>query len=76
VNAKERIYVDASQPATLRHAGVSLDCLTLREAAIAWHKLPAEEKEKAAIKVNGPGGRLYKADEIARFHHGPKPAGD
>jgi len=49
--------------------------LTLREAAIAWHKLPAEEKEKAAIKVNGPGGRLYKADEIARFHHGPKPAG-
>jgi hypothetical protein len=67
------IYVDAKLPATLRHALVSLDFLTLREAVIAWRNLPDEQKRRATVKVVGKDGRLFKAADIERLHYEPKP---
>ena len=68
----EKIYVDASQPATLRHAGGSVECPTLHEAVIAWRKLPDKDRHQAIIQVNVVGGPLYTADEIDRLYHEPK----
>jgi hypothetical protein len=36
----EKIYVDASQPAVLRHLGGTFACQTLGEAMIAWDEIP------------------------------------
>jgi hypothetical protein len=36
----EKIYVDASQPAILRHLGGTFACPTLGAAMIAWDELP------------------------------------
>lgn len=67
-----KIYVDASQPATLNNgAGALTDCPTLQEAVFAWHKLPSEQKIRATVKVIG--GAVYTAHEIDRLHYGPKP---
>ena len=67
-----KIYVDASQPATLNNgAGALTDCPTLQEAVIAWRKLAPDQKIRATIKVIG--GRVYTAHEIKRLHYGPKP---
>lgn len=60
----EVIYVDASQPVTLPHAGAATHRPTVQEAAITWHKLPAEEKEPAIIIVNNPGGRVYRQTKL------------
>jgi hypothetical protein len=59
----DKIYVDASQPAILRHP-IGSACLTLQEAVIARDTLP--DKAQATIQVNG---RVYTANEIERFHH-------
>ena len=67
----DKIYVDASQPATLRHAGGSVECATLHEAVIAWRELPDKNRPQATIQVRG--GPLYTADEIDRLYHEPKP---
>ncbi len=67
------IYVDASQPAILRHTDVSVDCPTLQEAVLAWHKLSDEDRKQATIKIKRPGGEIYTANEIDRLHYGPKP---
>ena len=67
----DKIYVDASQPATLRHAGGSVECPTLHEAVIAWRALPDKDRHQATIQVLG--GPLYTADEIDRLYHEPKP---
>jgi hypothetical protein len=68
-----RIYVDASQPATLNDGAGSLtDCPTLQEAVLAWHKLPPGQKIRATVKVIG--GPVYTAHEIDRLHYGAKPA--
>jgi hypothetical protein len=49
-----KIYVDASQPATLNDgAGALTDCSTLQEAVLAWHKLPPGQKIRATVKVSG-----------------------
>ena len=66
----DKIYVDPSQPATLQYPGGSVDCPTLQEAVIAWHKLPAKDREKANIKVNVGDGPLYTAQDIDRLHYG------
>lgn len=75
MNDADKIYVDASQAATLRHAGSAVDCPTLQEAVLAWHRLPEKDRAQATIKVNirGGGGPLYAAHEIDRLHYGPKP---
>ena len=68
-----KIYVDASQPATLNDgAGALTDCPTLQEAVLAWHRLPPGQKIRATIKVIG--GPVYTAHDIDRLHYGPKPA--
>ena len=71
MNEDYKIYVDAGQPATLNDgAGILTDCATLREAALAWHRLASGQKMRATIKViSGP---VYVAHEIERFHYGPK----
>jgi hypothetical protein len=68
----DKIYVDASQPATLRHSGHSVECPTLQEAVIAWRTLPDKDRHQATIQVLG--GPLYSADEIDRLYHEPKRA--
>jgi hypothetical protein len=68
-----KIYVDASQPATLNDgAGALTDCATLQEAVLAWHRLPPGQKIRATVKVIG--GPVYTAHEMDRLHYGPKPA--
>ncbi len=69
---KGPIYVDASRPAALLHAGISTECLTLQEAVIAWHQLPEARKKATTIAVTGTGV-VYKAAEIERLHYGEKP---
>ena len=67
-----KINVDADRPATLNNgAGVLTDCATLRDAVIAWRRLPLEQKMLATVKLIG--GRVYSAQEIERLHYGPKP---
>jgi len=68
IDEDEKIYADPVQPATLRHAGGSVDCLTLGEAVIAWGNLPEAERKQATIKVNVPSGAIYNADEIDRLY--------
>jgi hypothetical protein len=64
-----KIYVDAAQPATLNDgAGKLIDCATLQEAVMAWHRLRPEQTKRATIKVFG--GPVYTAPEIVRLHFG------
>jgi hypothetical protein len=68
----DKIYVDAAQPATLNDgAGKLIDCATLQEAVMAWHRLRPEHTKRATIKVFG--GPVYAASEIVRLRFGPKP---
>ena len=63
---KDKIYADASQPATLIDGDNSIDCPTLREAVVALDHLPADRQSAAMIKV---GDRVFTAAEIDRLHH-------
>jgi hypothetical protein len=63
---EDAIYIDARQPATLHFAGKTLDCPTLREAVIAWHKLPVQDQEEATIRTSGA---VYTADDISRLRY-------
>ena len=66
-----KIYVDASQPATLNDGAGSLtDCPTLQEAVAAWRSLAPEQKIRATIRV--VGGPVYTVKQIDRLHFGPK----
>ena len=67
----EKIYVDASRPATLNNGGSLDDCPTLEEAVMAWHRLPPEQRKRATIRVMG--GPLYTATEIERLHFDREP---
>ena len=69
---EQKIYVDATRPATLNNGGVIDDCPTLQEAVIAWHRLPPEQRQRATIRVMG--GPLYTAGEIERLHYSRKPS--
>jgi hypothetical protein len=64
-------HADASQPATLRHAGSSIDCYTLQEAVLEWMRLPDEVREQATIRADD--GTIYDAREIDRLHIAPPP---
>jgi hypothetical protein len=73
VNNDYKILVDATQPATLNNGAGSLtDCPTLQEAVLAWYRLAPEQKIRATVKVIG--GRVYTAQEIARFRYGSERA--
>ena len=66
MSGEDKIYADASQPATLIDGGESIDCPTLGEAVIALDHLPADRQSAAMIKV---GDRVFTAAEIDRLHH-------
>lgn len=71
----EPIYVDASQPADLRHGTthpVTTAFLTLQEAKIAFNHLSEVEKQGATIVVRNPY-RVFKPSEIERLHKAPGP---
>ena len=61
----EKIYVNASMPATLHNGAISNDCPTLQETVAAWRKLRPEQAQRATIRIIG--GPLYTAAEIPRF---------
>jgi hypothetical protein len=63
---EEKIYADASQPATLVDGDKSIDCPTLGDAVVALDHLPEVRKSAALIKV---GDRVFTASEIDRLHH-------
>jgi hypothetical protein len=73
MNDDDKIYVDAEQPATLNDGARKLtDYLTLKEAVMAWHRLPPELTKRATIKVFG--GPVYTAAEIVRLRYRQRPA--
>ena len=63
---EDKIYADASQPATLIDDNIFIDYATLGDAVIALDKLPEPRKSAATIKV---GDRIFTASEIDRLHH-------
>ena len=63
---KDKIYADASQPATLIDGDKSIDCPTLGEAVVALDNLPADRQSAATIKVKD---RVFTTSEIDRLHH-------
>jgi hypothetical protein len=71
----EKIYVDASQPATLRYGANVIDCPTLQEAVLVFDRLPEKDREQATIKVSVPNGPTYAAKEIDRLYIAPKKKG-
>jgi hypothetical protein len=66
----EKIYVDASQPASLLDGEAVTDCPTLQEAIIAWHRLPSERQRTATIRT---AANVFTAQEIDRLYYGPEP---
>ena len=63
---KDKIYADASQPATLIDGDILIDCPTLGDAVVALDNLPEPRKSVATIKVKD---RVFTASEIDRLHH-------
>jgi hypothetical protein len=64
----DKVYVDASQPATLQRPNGPVSYYTLQEAVLAWRKLPEKERAETTIAVNVPGGPIYDAQQIERLH--------
>jgi hypothetical protein len=68
---EEKIYADASQPATLIDGDILIDCPTLGDAVVALDNLPETRKSGATIKVKD---RIFTASEIDRLHHRKSPS--
>ena len=62
----DKIYANASQPATLRYGAKSIDCFTLQEAVLEWMRLSEQDRAQATIRASG--GTVYKVNEIGRLH--------
>jgi hypothetical protein len=62
MGSEDKIWADASQPATLIDGEKSVDCYTLGEAVIARDNLPEPRRSAATIKcgdrVYAPSGRI------------------
>ena len=63
---EDKIYADASQPATLIDGDILIDCPTLGDAVVALDNLPEPRKSVATIKVKD---QVSTASEIDRLHH-------
>ena len=63
---KDKIYADASQPATLIDGNILIDYQTLGDAVVALDNLPEQRKSVATITVKD---RVFTASEIDRLHH-------
>jgi len=59
------IDVDAMLPATLRYGDKTLHCLSVEEAILAFHQLPANVKDEASLRL--AGGSIYSGSEIGRL---------
>ena len=66
-------YFDANLPSILHVGTHQVRCQTTGEALIKRDKLPPDQQKIATIELIG--GRTYKADEIDRRYHRPKPPG-
>jgi hypothetical protein len=60
----EKIYVDASQPASLHDGEAVTECPTLPEAVIAWQHLPEERQRTATIRT---AKDVFTVEEIERL---------
>lgn len=69
----DKIYVDASLPATLRYGSESIHCSTIGEARLAWDRLSADDRARATIRASD--GTVYDASQIDRLYVGPGPNG-
>ena len=63
---EDKIYADASQPATLIDGNILIDYQTLGDAVVALDNPPEPRKIAATIKVKD---RVFTASEIDRLHH-------
>ena len=63
---EDKIYADASQPATLIDGEILIDCPTLGDAVVALDNLPEPRKNVATIKVKD---RVFTVSEFDRLHH-------
>jgi hypothetical protein len=64
---REKRCVDATTPsAALIDQGEMVQCPTLGEAVMAWHRLPEEHKATAIIWVSG---KVFTAKQIDRMHY-------
>ena len=63
---ENKIYADASQPATLIDGDILIDCPTLGDAVVALDNLPEQRKSVATITVKD---RVFTASDIDRLHH-------
>jgi hypothetical protein len=61
------IYVDVSEPATLRYSDTLVIYPKLREAREAWLALPPETKIDASITTDENGGACYRGWDIYRL---------
>jgi hypothetical protein len=52
---KDKIYIDARQPATLMDGDKSIGCSTLGEAVIAYDNLPEARKSRRNNQVRRSG---------------------
>jgi len=88
MSGEDKIYADASQPATLIDGGESIDCPTLGEAVVALDSLPEPRKNAATIRSrigSSPLPRLIgcitarpdplERARVVRFSHQIRPQG-
>jgi hypothetical protein len=61
-DVRNRIYTDPGQRAVLRYGRARVDCYTLQEAVLAWHRLSAEERRDATVTAEDGG--FYTGAEI------------
>jgi hypothetical protein len=67
----DKIFANASLPATLRYAGNSVNCYTWQEAVLEWMRVADKDREQATIRADD--SRVYTAKETDRLHIAAKP---
>lgn len=66
MNNAEKILVDASRQAAVRHAGVTVECLTLQEAVFEFNRMTAAQQQRATIVC---GKEIFDHQAIERLHY-------
>jgi hypothetical protein len=66
---RRKIFADLGQPAVLRYGRSKVDCHTLQETVLAWHRLGAEEQRTATISAQDGG--FYAGGEIDMLYAAP-----
>lgn len=63
---RNRVFADPAEPAVLRYEDVRVDCPTLQEAILAWHRLDGNQKAYATVSTRDGG--LYKGAAIGEIY--------